>query len=257
MPLRDIIGQPMERDVMATVEQSKLSYIRAFREVEPSDSLKLLLKAATQLVEDGSFDRGEANRSDPLVYAADSLRFTLFERRVQAGHDVNELLRKVSTYVDAPYHYTQKRTRSRPSGPLVTTHARRRNPLPESLRDVEQLHVPDRRQLVARSSRVVDSTKDDFRHLGTELALMIEPGAVADVLQAQSDLLNDAAMRTNAAKKLPRTSDSDNPLRLPFMRASFANSKNLDEFVDILATELPVYDLRITPIVYRSNIVEI
>jgi hypothetical protein len=242
---------------VTSTESGKLSYIRAFREVVPSESLRLFLKSAHELVDEESFDTRKAKEAEPLVYAANSLRFTLFERRVQASQQVNDLLRKVDSYVQAPFHYTQKRTRSWPGGPLVTTRGRRENHLPVALRDIQELYVPGEEQLFVRSASIVDCTRSDFRHLGTELGLEIDAGSVADMLEAQSNLMYEAALRPVAGKRLPPVTEPDNPRVLPFMRAPFATDATRDVFVEILNAELPVYDIGVAPIIYRSNIIEV
>lgn len=241
---------------MTSAESGKLSYIRASREVVPSASLKLLLKSANQLIDDGGFDRLHASNAEPLVYAANSLRFTLFERRALAGQKVNDLLRKVDNYVQSPYHHSTKRTRNWPKGPLVATTVRRENPLPAGLHAVESLYVPDKEQLFVRAHRIVDCTKDDFRHLGTELALEIDAGSVADMLVAQSSFIRDAAMRTNAAKGLPRPNEPDTPALLPFMRVPFGSEADQTEFIEVLGSELPVYDVGLGPVTYSSKMIE-
>lgn len=236
---------------MSSPAVSKLSYVRAFREVIPTSSLKEFLSDANELTKDAAFE----SVSDPLVYAINSLRVTLFERRVKASHNVNDLLRKLHARMEPPYIINTERVRTQ-YGAVKTAQKRQRNPLHSDLDDVESLYVPgDLPFPPVRSNEIVDCTKDDYSVLGKELALVIDEGAGASALEAQRDILFDASRRMNAGKRLPRADEPDPVLYLPFMRAPFESVAERDEFIKHLSTGLPVHDISFGPIEWQLKTV--
>lgn len=235
---------------MTQPESNEYSYSRLFRKVIPSDSLRELIKAAADYtLGDGAgcFEAG----TTPLVYAVDSLRVTQFERRVQAGTYIAEL-RRMHEYVASPVHITTKRVRQ-PYGASHPRKTARRNALWDALSEAEDAYKADDSGLYVRASRMVDCTKEDYAHLGTELALEIEDGEVARMLNEQTELITDAAMRTMAGKRLPRPKEPDNPRLIPIMHGQFKSLHAYEEFVEELQPELPVYEIGLGPIAKRLN----
>lgn len=241
---------------MSNPESDQLSSIRAIRPVIASDSLRHFIKAADKLITDGGFELVEERDPEVLIFAANGLHSTLYARRVPATRENNERLRKVANYIESPWHEAIRRVRSRPGGPLVTTRTRRENPLPNSLQTVQRLYVPDGEQPIFRADKIVDCTIDDPIRRGFELALLVGPGPAADVLIAQSSLLNDAAARTNADKLLPRQSHDQSPLEIPFMRAPFSSETERDEYIEALSVELPVHSLVLKAISYKHELID-
>lgn len=240
---------------MSSPESDQLSSIRAIRPVIASDSLRHFIRTADKLITDGGFELTDGPGSEVLVFAANGLHSTLYARRAAATRDNNERLRKVAHYIESPWHEAIRRVRSRAAGPLTTTRSRRENPLPDSLQKVQELYVPRGEQPIFRANKIVDCTIDYPIRRGFELALLIEPGPAADVLMAQSSLLNDAAARTNADKLLPRQSHDQSPLEIPFMRAPFSSEAVRDEYIEALSTELPVHGLGLKAISYKHELV--
>ena len=230
---------------MTQPESTIYSYSRLFRKVIPSDSLKAFIKNAHEQVFDGGAEFFEPD-SDPLVYAVDSLRITQFERRVQAGTYVAELGR-MHTYVTSPVHVTTRRVKQQ-YGPSHDKKTSKKNPLWGILKDVEDQYDLNENGLFVRANNIVDSTKSDYAHLGAELALEIEEGEVADMLDEQTALITIAAMRTNAGQHLPRPTETDNPRLIPFMHGRFMSPEAREKFIDLLRPELPVYDVGLRPI---------
>lgn len=233
---------------MTQPESTKYSYSRLFREVIPSDSLKAFIKNATEQTFDSSSKHFEKD-SSPLVYAAESLRATQFERRVRAGTYVAELAR-MHDYVASPVHITTRPVRQ-PYGAVHNRKTRRKNPLWEALKEVEADYGVSEGGLFVRANEIVDCTKEDYAHLGTELALEIEDGEVARMLDAQTALITEAAMRTNAGQRIPRPAEPDNPRLIPFMHGKFVSPEAGEEFKELLQPELPVYEMRLGHIAKR------
>lgn len=232
---------------MNSPKACKLSYIRAFREVIPSTSLKEFLKTAHDLTKEETFEAV----TDPLVYAVNSLRVTLFERRVKASQDVNDLLRKLHARMETPFIFNTERVRTT-YGALKTTQRRQRNPLHLDLDDAKSLYVQNGSPFPSvRSNVIVDCTKDDYKGSGVELALVIDEGTGASILEAQRDILFDTSRRINAGKRLPRADEPDPVLHLPFMQAPFASDGQRDEFMKHLTVELPVHDIGFGPIEWQ------
>jgi hypothetical protein len=198
------------------------------------------------------FDRGAEcfeETPSPLVYAAESLRITQFERRVKASTYVAELSR-MHEYVASPVHVTTRRVRQQ-YGALHNRKTSRKNPLWPALKEIEDKYQIGESGLYVRANDIVDCTKEDYEHLGTELALHIEDGEVAQMLDEQTALIIEAAMRTNAGQRLPRPKEADNPRLIPFMHGKFKTPAALEEFKDLLKPELPVYDIGLRHIAKR------
>lgn len=224
---------------MTQPESTIYSYSRFLRKVIPSDSLRAFIKNANEQLFDGGLACFEEEPS-PLVYAADSLRVTQFERRVRAGSYVAEL-DKMHKYVASSVRVTTKRVRQQ-YGTFHNKKTSRKNPLWEALKDIEAEHV-DEKGLFVRANSIVDCTREDYAHLGTELALKIEDGEVARMLDAQTELIVGTAMKTNAGQRLPQPAEADNPRLIPFMHGRFVSPDAREEFVELLVPELPVYDI--------------
>ena len=237
---------------MTQPESTIYSYSRLFRKVIPSDSLKAFIKNAQEQVFDGGAEFF-APDSDPLVYAVDSLRVTQFERRVRAGTYVAELGR-MHTYVTAPEHVTTRRVKQQ-YGTFHNKKTSKKNDLWGTLKDVEDKYELGENGLFVRANDIVDSTKTDYEHQGTELALEIEAGEVADMLDEQTALITVAAMRTKAGQHLPKPAEPDNPRLIPFMHGRFVSDEAREKFVGLLRPELPVYDVGLRHIskTYQDN----
>ena len=228
---------------MSAVETDRLSGIKAIRKVvNPSLSLRNFLSTARLLAEETEV---VPTLLDPLVYAAESLRVTIFERRLRAGREANELIRKVHTRMESPTMMTTRRTRQ-PSGKFHDTQKKRNNPLPTALRDVESLYVEAGSGLVVRANAIVPCTKPSDGHFGTELALVIDAGSGASALEAQRDLLLDAVGRMVAGRKLRRLADDPiEPLQIPFMHVPLADDYHRKDFIELLSSDLPVHGIEI------------
>ena len=186
---------------------------------------------------------------DPRIYALNSLRITLFERRALADQDASDQLNKLHAVMAQPKVTNTERRRSRP-GVFETITKRQPNPLIRALIDVEDYYLQDgeeagsKAKLVVRASTIIDSTEDDYRSRGTELALTIDEGSGYSALEAQRDILEDKARGLNAARGLVRPLHQGRRLVIPFMVAPFDSEGQRDDFIDTLTTEdpqLPVY----------------
>ncbi|MBC7581658.1 hypothetical protein H7097_02185 [Aeromicrobium sp.] len=243
---------------MTTPESEEFSSIRAVRPVVPSKSMRTFIRVADQLVAEGDFDFNNGFQIEPLVFAADMLHVTLFKRRVPASAENDERLAKISRYVGDQYHTVSRLTRDRPGVQQRTTTVRRLNPLRRALDDAETMHVPSKEQLLFRAGKIVSNLVDGTRHPGFELSLLIDGGPVADALTFQSDLINDAADRTNAAKVLPSNNYDRSiiPIEIPFMRAPFKSEADLDDFIELVSTtaDLPVFDNGLRGVSYRAEL---
>ncbi len=242
---------------MSSPESDQMSSIRAIRPIVASDSLRHFIKSADKLITDGGFELADGMDSEVLVFAANGLHSTLYARRVPATRENNDRLRKVAHYVESPWHEAVRRVRSRPGGPPVSTRYRRENPLSASLQELQGIYAPDGEQPLFRTSKIIDCTIEDPALRGFELALLVDPGPIADILMGQSSLLNDAASRTNADKLLPRQNYEASPLEIPFMRAPFSSEADRDEYIEALNAELPVHSLGLKAISYRHALVDV
>lgn len=165
---------------------------------------------------------------------------------VQAGHEVNELLKKLHYRMESPTIITTDRTRTN-YGAIKTTKKHEPNMLHKALSEAESNHLSGE-PLMLRANRIVDSTKDDYRKLGTELALVLDGGPAADVLEEQRENLMSASRGLNFAKRLPPSDEPDPVLHLPFMCAPFAGPAQRDQFIELMSTELPVHGIVLSSI---------
>jgi hypothetical protein len=235
---------------LETFRQSRLSAVR--KVVTPSQSLKDLLNTARILSNEVETP---PNVLDPLIYASDGLRVTIFERRIKAGHEANELLRKMYTRMESPVIKTNRKTRQ-PSGRIQNTQKTRPNPLPGALQEVESLYLSSDGPLIVRANRIVVSSKQNDSRVGAELALVIDNGSGASVLQAQRDVLLDAEMRMVAGRKLRKLAEGPiEALEMPFMRAPLMEDYQRKEFIELLDVELPVTDIEIGPVEWKLSTV--
>lgn len=220
---------------MPSTGTTKLAYLRVSREIIPSDPLLEFLSNAADRLADYEF----AGNIEPVVYAARSLRVTLFERRAATAEHITEL-RRLENYLQGPKRRVRLRFRSA-DRQLHHQYKTVSNPLPRALEDVRELYANDE-GLYVRANRIVDCTKDDYRFLGAELALQIEPVGAANLLIAESGIYNDQFRGWERADCLP-PGEPDQPLLIPFMRAPFEGSDERDDFIDVLRPCLPVYGL--------------
>lgn len=230
----------------------RLSDLRAIRTISPSQSLKEFLSTARVLVDDVETMPGEI---EPVVFAADSLRLTIFERRVRADEKANDLLRKVHARMESPFVATRRKVKQ-PYGKNVTTRRMAPNPLHAALWEVEEFWHEIDGSMVARANAIANSTRLlDFGR-GIELSLVIDKGSVGSALVAQSKVLLDAEKRMEAGKKLIRLDDEPiEPLYVPFMQAPITDLYHQKELMELLSAELPVTGLQIGPIEWKLNTV--
>lgn len=243
---------------MAEIKQTNVSYIRAFRPVDPSESLMSFLGHAEALLRDEFEDATLRRRA--RIFSLDSLRVTLFERRAQllpSGQTDSEALSKLHVVMAQPKITVTERRRTRP-GVFETITKREVNPLIGALALAESIYLQDgeedendRTRPLVRASTVIDSTEDVYRQAGTQLALRIDESDVLAALDAQRSIFEDRAKVLNANRRLARPEQQDGPLAIPFMVAPFDSADQRDEFIDRLASELPVYGSSVGPIQWQ------
>lgn len=247
---------------MSSPTAEKISSIRAVRPVIPSVKLREFIRSASKLLTDGDFDFSHT-QTEPLVYSADRLELTLFAMRAVASVRVNERLEKVQNYLRSEWHSVPKSVLVRP-GVKQQVVQRRRNLLPTTLADIESNYVTDSTQLLFRASGIVDCTKSLAKHPGSELALVIDGGPVADVVSGQSETMWEAAKKPNAytllTTRVGRVEPAvqvktDNPLEIPFAFVPFRGETDRDEYIEQLSAELPVYGLGLGSITHEQKLI--
>lgn len=244
---------------MAENRPESISYIRAFRQVMPSESMVSFLRHTGQVLASYDFEDDDPMRQ-PRVYALNSLRITLFERRAHQGQDNDEALSRLHAIMAQPKITLTERRRTRP-GVLETVSRRVPNPLVNALARVATYYLQDGEdvdgvaKLALRASEIVESTEDDYREAGTELALQLDQNSGYQALAAQREVIDERAKGLNAGKRLLRPQLQDAPLAIPFMVAPFETEGQRDEFIDSLMTHapmiLPVYGNEAGPIQWQ------
>lgn len=252
-----MVSLPHKESVQVTESRpTAVSYIRAFRPLIPSESMRAFLKHAGKQLEKMDFEATNP-LLDPRIYALNSLRITLFERRAQANQDAADRLNKLYAAMAQPTIVTSERRRTRP-GVFETTSRRQPNPLIRALVEIENHYMQDGEEvdgkvkLSVRASEIMETTEDDYRASGTELALVLDNNSSYSALEAQRGILEDKARGLNAAKGLVRPLHQDRPLVVPFMVAPFDSDGQRDEFVDAISSgesvHLPVYGNSVGPL---------
>ncbi|MDL2341769.1 MAG: hypothetical protein QFB87_01675 [Patescibacteria group bacterium] len=239
---------------MSSPNTERLSGLRAVRKVvTPSPSLRDLLANAKKMAEE--IDQ-PSHELDPLVYAAEGLRVTIFERRIQASAEANDLLRKLHARMESPVlYYTPRKVRQN-SGKVQTTSKKRDNPLPAALHEVEDLYAATDGPIVVRANKIVIANKSMDPRIGQELALVVDEGSGASILQAQQDVLLDAEMRMVSGRKLRKLAGTAiQALEMPFMRLPSMPESESQDIVNLLSADLPVHDIEIGPIEWKLNTV--
>lgn len=236
---------------MSSPESEVFSSLRAVRKVvRPSQSLKEFMQAARLLSDEIDPVPGYL---DPLVYACEGLRTTIYLRRLKASEISNNLIRKMYTRMESPMVTTTKKVRQ-PSGAYRRTQKSRPNMLPGALKDVENIYLDDGQPLTVRSNRIVVSSRSDDERIGSEFALVIDAGSGASVLKAQQDVLKDAEGDIVTGRKLRRLSVGHaDALEIPFMRAPLMEDSQREDFIQLLSTELPVFNIEIGPIEWKPS----
>ena len=242
---------------MSSPEAEQLSSIRAIRPVIPSDSLRYFLKSANKLITDGGFELVDKPDSEVLIFAASSLHSTLYVRRAPATIENNDRLRKIVNHIELPHHYEERRVRKWPGGSFTRRRYKRDNPFYGSLQLIQDNYIPEGDQPVFRADKIVDSTTEDPTRRGYELALLVAPGPVAEVLEGQSGALNDEVSKRNANTRLPQEDFEADPLKISFMRAPFVNAAVRDEYIEALSSELPVHGLGLKAVSYKHDLVDV
>lgn len=226
---------------MTNPDNGRYSYLRMLREIVPSESLQGFMKAAHEAAFDDGFD-GFKSGTKPFIFPAESLRVTLFERRAKAGEYISQLL-NLENYLTRPKLVYTERVHTRPGGPVKPVKKSRNNPLPSAIKELENGHVNNNGVLYVQADQIVSRTLQDYGHHGTQLALRIADSEAANVLDAQSELIADAARRIMAGQALPKPAEPDDPRLIPFMWAQFHDNAAREEYLDLLHPELPVYEI--------------
>lgn len=217
------------------------------------------LRRAGKQLEKFDFERSDP-LLDPRIYALNSLRVTLFERRARTNQDAADQLNKLHVVMAQPKVTSTERRRLRP-GVFETITKRQPNPLFKALAEIEDLYMQDgeeggaRARLLVRASRIIETTEEDYKANGTELGLELEDNSGYEALDAQRGILDDRAKGLNAARGLVRPLHQDARLVIPFMVAPFDSAGQRDEFIDSLAAEdppcLPVFGNGVDPIQWQ------
>lgn len=236
---------------MSSPESEVFSSLRAVRKVvRPSQSLKEFLYAARSFSDEID---PVAGYLDPLVYAGEGLRTTIYLRRVLASENANNLVRKMYTRMESPMVSSTKKVRQ-PSGAYRQTQKKRLNMLPAALREVENIYLDDGQPLTVRSNRIIVSSRSGDERIGSEFALVIDAGSGASVLKAQQDVLKDAEGDMVTGRKLRRLSvDHADALELPFMRAPLMEDSQREDFIQLFSAVLPVFNIEIGPIEWKPS----
>jgi hypothetical protein len=242
---------------MSFLETESFSSLRAIRRIYPSRSLTDFLSSATVIAEE-EFEAADGF-VDPLVYAADSLKVTLFERRLQASEQVNELLNKFYVRLVVEDYVTSKTIKT-PTGRKVKEMRKNKNPLPGALRDVENLYYVKDEPMLARANDIDLSVQLYPYNYGTEFALQLDAneGPLADMLLAQEEMLYKEASRTSAGKKLARNYfQPGRVLSVPFAHLPISPDDRVgcNDFIELLSADLPVHNLAIGPLVWKQEYV--
>lgn len=236
---------------MNVSENESLVGFRAVRKViYPSASLKDFLSSAQMLAEEIDPMPGML---DPLVYAAEGLRVTIFERRIRAGNEASKLVKKVYDRMVSLTIETTHKVELHPGQTQKVT-KKQPNPLRGALHDVETLYTARDHGLLVRANRIEAAPYPGNARLGTELSLVVDDGPGASILKAQRDLVMDTEKEILAGRKLSRLAEQPiQALLMPFMRAPFTSEHEREAFVELLATDLPVHDIHIGPIEWRHS----
>src|SRR5882757_1489936 len=147
-----------------------MSSIQSFRPIVPSESLIEFCTYAGKTLKEVEFENNNP-LLEPRVYAINSLRVTLIERRARAGQDVGDLLAKLHVVMAQQKITTTGRRRSHP-GAFKNTTKRTKNPIIKALSDAEEFYLHDgeeedgKGKILLRAATIIDSTEDDFRENG-------------------------------------------------------------------------------------------
>lgn len=249
---------------MPSLEPIQYSYIRALREVEPSPSLDEFFARARTIakkvfglkgtwVQELPASLEEALQPDfqreyegtgalnVTFFAASSLRATLFERRARPSEEVNEIIPNVFARMNSPY-VPGRRSKTTVYGKKVP--GRRRNTLPEDLRQIQADAGLGRSDLTVVSRSVVNSTKPGYISRGIEYALAIDANTdAAKVVQEQAALIERVVRKTVVGNPLfgNNFEEDGDVLHIPYIQTPRASEEAHEFFLgamnQVLATE--------------------
>ncbi len=228
---------------MSQSEQAPVSYLRAVREVIPSQDIRAFLARADRL--SGMVFGYSASQSlrvpvsteealhddyapqyegvgvpEAPVFAMNGLRVVLFERRARASLHVNEVLSRAGNRITAPRIRSSSRPRHSETGGKVTL--TRPNTLPAELAVAQEGRGFGEGKLRAHILGVVDSTRVDV-FSGIEYSLEIDPTSTpAQILLDQSGIIKKNVQSTVAGKPLFGSDivfeSERSPLHIPFLQ---------------------------------------
>jgi hypothetical protein len=254
---------------LSQLESGKVSYIRAFHEIEASPSAETLLAYASELLLAESFvdPRDPQKRVPrPNVYPASSLYSTVFEGYAPAGDsDTNELLRKLQYRLESPeLEEIDRKTTN--YGKRKTIIKDVENPLMVTLRSVRSMYLtekadsqhdsdmPSRLDMMVSSSSIVVSTKEQYQGHGTQLALKLDESNVASFLIAESEAYITQARKIVFARRLAWIDNPEAAVLVPILSAPFRSENQTKEFIEQLSDKLPVVSLDVSEEVAWGNI---
>ena len=253
--------------MLSHIESGKVSYIRAFHEIEASPSAENLLAYASELLLYESFTdrRDQIMRVPrPNVYPTSSLYSTVFEGYAPAGDtETNALLRKLQYRLESPEleEIDRKKTSY---GKRFTDIKYVENPLMVTLRSIrgmyltekvqdEELEKPKQLDLTVSASSIVISTKEQYQGNGTQLALKLDESDVTRFLVAESEAYITQARKINFARRLAWIDNPKAAVLVPILTAPFRSDAQTKEFIENLSDKLPVVSMEASQEVAWGN----
>jgi hypothetical protein len=189
------------------------------------------------------------------MFASNSLRVTLFERRAAASEQINEVLKAASSRLTAA-RVRSSRIRHTISGRRQETY--RPNDLTVALNEAEAESGLAGQDLVVKAKAVVDATPAYGPYRGTEYALSLDGDELAgQLLKRQAQIIHDQARKIVAGRPLLRDDlgfepDRD-PLHVPFVHVPNGSPADHELFIDALNENMPLA-LQVQPLQWEQNI---
>jgi hypothetical protein len=189
------------------------------------------------------------------MFASNSLRVTLFERRAAASEQINEVLKTAYDRLTTT-RVRSSRIRRTISGRRQETY--RPNDLTVALNEAEAESGLTDSKLTVKAQAVADVTPACGPSRGTEYALSLHGDDLAEqLLKRQAHIIHDYARKFVASRPLLRDDlgfepDRD-PLHVSFMRVPNGSPADHELFIDALNENMPV-SLQVQPLQWEQKI---
>lgn len=241
---------------MSSIEHDRFSYLRGYREIEPSvqyekfrANVEYIGKIAlgyrdTSYLQWPALDDYSIKPTNEMigvansvVYPANGLRVTQFERLAKSDESLNSAIKLTYTWLTTDSETAQKQNRRSLASSLLAGH---------------KSGIQDDSRLVMRARNIKVSTKPQYALLGEEYALTVEPSSATEQLLAENQIIYNVINGTEFGAMLCQNYQPPQEIIIPFARIPNSVSENETKKFEDWVSDC----LRVQPLVLVAGKIE-